>query len=83
MNAGITVQNSSNECDSSIITFTFLFTAVLNKLNPTIEIIKIKIVIAWLWKKISCSISGEAAFCSISADQVDISKKEYSLIDEF
>jgi hypothetical protein len=46
--AGTTVQNNSNDWDSNIITLTFLLDVVLNKLKPTIEIIKIKIVIAWL-----------------------------------
>jgi len=32
---------------------------VENKLNPTIETIKIKIVSVWSWKKINCSIKGE------------------------
>lgn len=36
--------------------------------------IRIRTVIAWLWKKISCSINGDAAFCSESDDHVDISK---------
>jgi len=54
--------------------FKFLLFVVLNRLNPTIEIIKIKIVIAWLWKKINCSIRGEAAFCKDKADHVAISK---------
>jgi hypothetical protein len=56
---------------------------VLNKLNPTIVIIKIKIVIAWLWKKINCSIRGEDAFWKFMLDQTLISKKEFFLISEF
>lgn len=40
-------------------------------------IIKIKIVMAWSWKKINCSIRGEEAFCKFKALQVDISNKTY------
>lgn len=47
---------------------------VENKLYATIEIIKIKIVIAWSWKKISCSIKGDAAFWNPMAIHVAISK---------
>lgn len=72
--AGTTVQNNSSDWDSNIKIFKFLLFVVLNRLNPTIEIIKIKIVIAWLWKKINCSIRGEAAFCKDKADHVAISK---------
>ena len=33
-----------------------------SRLNPTIDTIKIMMVRVWSWKKISCSIRGEAAF---------------------
>lgn len=39
--------------------------------------IKIKIVMAWSWKKINCSINGDEAFCKFKALQVDISNKIY------
>lgn len=34
-----------------------------------------KIIIAWSWKKIKCSIVGELASCKFIMDQVEISKK--------
>jgi hypothetical protein len=52
----------------------FTLKQVEKRLYPTIVIIKIKIVIAWSWKKISCSIKGEAAFWNPSAAHVAISK---------
>lgn len=58
----------------------FLLLQVETKLYPTIDTIKIRIVIAWSWKKINCSIRGEAAFCKFSADQDEISKREISHI---
>lgn len=45
------------------------------KLKPTIEITKIRTVIVWSWKNISCSIRGEAAFWKPRAAQVEIPKE--------
>jgi hypothetical protein len=56
---GTIVQNNSNSWDSSICWSMFVLKIVENKLNPTIETIKIKIVRVWSWKKINCSIKGE------------------------
>jgi hypothetical protein len=42
-----------------------MLVTVLNKLYPTMEIINSRIVMAWLWKKISCSIRGELAFWKV------------------
>lgn len=75
---GATVQNNSKDWDSSIIKLILLFTIVLIILNLTIEIIKIKIVIAWLWKKINCSIKGELAFWKVILEVKGIFKGEYS-----
>lgn len=74
MNLGIIVQNNSRGWDSSINWSMFLLNEVEIKLNPTIVTIRIKIVIVWSWKKISCSMRGEAAFWRLRADQVEISK---------
>lgn len=51
------------------------------KLNPTIEIIKIIIVSVWSWKKINCSIKGEAAFWNPREAQEGILKRNYSYTD--
>jgi len=50
INAGITVQNNSRGCDSVI--FLFMEEFIINEfiLNPTIVIIRIRIVIVWSWK---------------------------------
>jgi len=37
-----------------------------------IKIIIIKIIRAWSWKKINCSIIGELALGKLSEDQIDI-----------
>lgn len=39
-------------------------------------------VSVWSWKKINCSIRGEAAFCRFNAAQVDISKEKKIFINE-
>jgi hypothetical protein len=44
-------------------------------LKDTIEVIRIKTVIVWSWKNISCSISGEEAFWKLIAAQDEISKR--------
>lgn len=72
MKLGTMVQNSSNSWDSNICWSILVLYIVDIKLNPTIVIIKIKIVKAWSWKKISCSIRGEEAFWKPSAPQVGI-----------
>ena len=74
INVGATVQNSSRDWDSSIIRLIFLLTTVLIILNPTIVIIKIKTVIAWLWKKINCSIKGELASWNLIFEEKGIFK---------
>jgi hypothetical protein len=48
---------------------------VVKRLNPTIEIMRIRIVRVWSWKKISCSIRGDEAFWKPKADHVGISKE--------
>lgn len=79
---GIIVQNSSKPWDSIICWSMFVLCIVENKLNPTIEIIKIKIVRVWSWKKISCSIKGEEAFWNPKAAQVAIFKRiNYSFLN--
>jgi len=80
INLGTMVQNNSSSWDSNICWSIFLLKIVENRLNPTIVIIKIKIVMAWSWKKINCSIRGEAAFWNPRADQVAISKEIFIYI---
>lgn len=75
INLGIIVQKSSKFCDSSICWSKFKLSRVDNKLNLTIVVIKIKIVRVWSWKKINCSIKGEAAFWNPIAAQDGISKE--------
>jgi len=75
MKLGIIVQNSSSLCDSNMCWSIFGLKIVVNKLNATIEIIKIKIVREWSWKKINCSIRGEEAFWKPRLAQVGISKR--------
>ena len=53
----------------------FLLNSVVNKLNPTIEIIRIIIVRAWSWKNINCSINGDAAFWNPRDAHEGISKR--------
>lgn len=42
-------------------------------------VIIIKITKVWSWKKIICSIKGEALFCKFMFDHVAISKKRINL----
>lgn len=73
---GIIVQNSSSPCDSNMCWSMLVLNMVENKLNPTIDIIKIRMVKVWSWKKINCSIRGDDAFWNPSADHVAISKEK-------
>jgi hypothetical protein len=59
---GTIVQNSSSPWDSIMYWSILVLNIVENRLNPTMEIIRIKIVRVWSWKKISCSIRGDEAF---------------------
>jgi hypothetical protein len=59
---GTIVQNNSNGWDSIISLSSILLLTVEIILKDTIEVIKIRIVIVWSWKKINCSIRGEEAF---------------------
>ena len=74
MIAGTTVQNNSNGWDSRSILFMFVPAMVLTILYVTVDRTKTKIVKAWLWKKINCSIKGDEAFWNLKADHVEISK---------
>jgi len=71
---GTIVQKSSSPCDSSICWSMFVLNKVEHRLNPTIEMIRIKIVRVWSWKKINCSIKGDEAFWKPIADHEAISK---------
>lgn len=51
-------------------------------MNEIIIVIDNRIMIAWSWKKINCSIDGEFASCKFIIDQVDISKKRIIFIYE-
>lgn len=68
------VQKSSSPWDSNIYWSILVLKIVEKRLKPTIEIIKIRIVKVWSWKKINCSINGEEAFWKPMADQEGISK---------
>lgn len=82
INLGIIVQNNSNLWDSIICWSILVLNMVENKLNPTIEIIKIRIVNVWSWKKINCSMRGEEAFWNPKAAQVAIFKRiNYSFLN--
>jgi hypothetical protein len=58
MKAGTMVQNNSKGWDSLIFLSMLIFVIIEYILNPTIETIKIKMVMAWSWKNVSCSIKG-------------------------
>jgi len=79
MNLGTIVQKSSSLCDSNICWSTFVLNNVEDRLKPTIEMIRIKIVKVWSWKKINCSIKGEEAFWKPMADHDAISKGNFFL----
>lgn len=72
---GTMVQNNSSSWDSSIYWSILVLNIVENRLNPTIEMIRIRIVRVWSWKKINCSIKGEEAFWNPRAAHVAISKR--------
>lgn len=74
INLGTIVQKSSNLCDSNRWWSMLMFFRVENRLNPTMEIIKIRIVRVWSWKKINCSIRGDEAFWNPMEDHDGISK---------
>lgn len=76
MKVGVMVQNNSNGWDSMISLSITLLLRVEIILKATIVVIRIKIVIAWLWKKINCSIKGEEAFWNPMAAQEEISKRD-------
>jgi len=59
---GTIVQNNSKDWDSIKNLFKILLLIVEKRLKPTIQVMRIRIVIVWLWKKINCSIRGEEAF---------------------
>ena len=79
INLGIIVQNSSSPWDSNMCWSILVLKIVENKLNPTIVIIKIKIVRVWSWKKINCSIKGDDAFWKPKAAHVAIFKGKIHL----
>jgi hypothetical protein len=60
INAGIIVQNNSRGWESKIILFKELLVISEYMLYITILVIRIKIVIAWSWNRINCSIRGLA-----------------------
>lgn len=82
MKAGTIVQNNSKGWDSNIYWSIFEFKQVEIKLYPTIVIIRIRMVKVWSWKKINCSIRGDAAFWKFKAAQVEISKGGLNLMFE-
>jgi len=73
--AGAQVQNNSRGWDSIISLLIVLLSMEESKLNEIIEVIRIKIVIVWSWKKISCSMRGDEAFWNLINDQEGISKR--------
>lgn len=75
------VQNNSSSCDSYMYWSMFELNNVDIKLNPTIEMIKIIIVRVWSWKKINCSIKGDAAFWNPKEAHDGILKRKNSYTD--
>jgi len=75
---GVSVQNNSSSWDSRRLKFTDGNTYVSIKLILTKVIIIVTIIIAWSWKKINCSIIGDAASWNLKALGEGISK-EYKL----
>jgi hypothetical protein len=65
--AGVRVQNNSKGWDSRDCLSTRLLATMEYILNPTIAVIRIKIVMAWSWNKISCSIRGLDEFWNLRA----------------
>jgi hypothetical protein len=62
MKAGTTVQNNSRGWDSRVCLSISLPETMEYILNPTILVIKIRMVMAWSWNKMSCSIRGLEEF---------------------
>jgi hypothetical protein len=60
--AGRAVQKNSISSAPKKNRLKLLVEIALNKLYKTIVVILIKIIIAWSWKKIKCSIRGEFLF---------------------
>jgi hypothetical protein len=77
INVGVIVQNNSRGWDSIINLSIVLLLRVEIILKATILVIRIKIVMVWSWKKISCSIRGDEAFWNPIAAQDEISKRNF------
>jgi hypothetical protein len=56
--AGVSVQNNSRGWDSRDFLSISLLETIEYILYLTIEVIRIRIVMAWSWNRISCSIKG-------------------------
>jgi len=70
MKVGVIVQNNSNGWDSRINLSNVLLLMVEIILKATTEVIRIRMVMVWSWKKINCSIRGDDAFWNLIAADV-------------
>lgn len=77
--AGKAVQMNSIVCPSSKLRLINLLEVNLIIMYETRTVIINKIISAWSWKKINCSIKGELASCRFIFPQVAISNKRYNL----
>lgn len=72
MIAGAMVQMVSIICPSRMNRLVCLFLIILIIVYITVVIIINMIISAWSWKKISCSIIGDALSCNLKFDHVVI-----------
>ena len=72
MIAGTTVQIISIVCPSNKNRFVIELKNNVAIIYPTNVVIKINTIIAWSWKKINCSIRGEALSCKPNTPHVAI-----------
>jgi len=72
---GDIVQNNSKDWDSRICLSMNLLLMMEYILNPTIIVISTRIVMAWSWKRISCSIKGVHEFWKLIDHQEGITKE--------
>lgn len=77
--AGTAVQIISMVCPSNNFKFVNLFNIKVIKRYEMKAVIIVKINIVWSWKKINCSIIGEAAFCKVKFLQCGIFKEGFPM----
>lgn len=76
MMAGAIVQMVSIICPSKMNRLVCLFLIILTIVYITVVMIINMIISAWSWKKINCSIIGDALSCSLRFDHVVIVSNE-------